>query len=54
LREKEINGLYEKEAFEFVNVSKIPKGTRIFGSHFVDKIKHPGTDKAYEKSRLVI
>jgi hypothetical protein len=54
LSEKEINGLYEKGAFEFVDASEIPEGTRIFGSRFVDEIKHPGTDKAYEKSRLAI
>jgi hypothetical protein len=53
-RKKEINGLYEKGAFEFVDASEVPEGTRIFGSRFVDEIKHPGTDKAYEKSRLVI
>ena len=53
-REKEINGLYEKGAFEFVDASEIPEGTRIFRSRFVDEIKYPGTDKAYEKSRLVI
>src|SRR5580692_7050629 len=53
-RKKEINGLYEKGAFEFIDASKVPEGARIFGSRFVDEIKHPGTDKAYEKSHLVI
>ena len=53
-RQKEINGLLEKGAFEFVNASEIPKDSRVFGSRFVDEIKNPGTDKAYEKSRLVI
>ena len=32
----------------------IPKGARIFGSRFVDEVKHQGTDKAFEKSRLIL
>jgi hypothetical protein len=53
-RQKEINGLFDKRAFEFIDASEVPEGARIFGSRFVDEIKHLGTDKAYEKSRLVI
>ena len=53
-RQKEIDGLLEKGVFELVNLSDVPKGLRIFNSRFVDKIKHPGTDQAYEKSRLVV
>src|SRR5580692_13095646 len=53
-RQKEINGLFEKGVFEFIDASKVPEGAQIFGSRFVDEIKHPGIDKAYEKSRLVI
>jgi hypothetical protein len=30
------------------------QGVHIFNSRFVDEIKHPGIDKAFEKSRLVI
>jgi hypothetical protein len=30
------------------------QGVYIFNSRFVDKIKHPGTDKAFKKSRLVV
>jgi hypothetical protein len=30
------------------------QGVYIFNSCFVDKIKNPGTDKAFEKLRLVI
>jgi hypothetical protein len=44
----------EKGVFELVNLSDIPKGLQIFNSRFVDEIKHPGTDQAYEKSRLVV
>jgi len=30
------------------------QGVCIFNSRFVDEIKHFGTDKAFEKSRLVV
>jgi hypothetical protein len=53
-RQCEINGLLEKGVFEPVAIEDVPKGTRIFNSRFVDEIKHPGTDKAFEKSRLVV
>ena len=32
----------------------MPPGARVFGSRFVNKIKAKGTDKVFEKSRLVI
>jgi hypothetical protein len=51
---KELNGLLEKGVFEVVNMADIPQGIRIFNSRFVDEIKHAGTDKAFEKSRLVV
>ncbi len=51
---KEINGLLKKGVFEFINTADIPEGIRIFNSRFVDKIKNAGTDKAFEKSRLVV
>jgi len=51
-RQKEINGLLERGVFKIV--SKIPPGVRLFNSRFVDDIKHQGTPKAYEKSRLVV
>ena len=53
-RKKEIDELFDKGAFKFIDSSEVPTGARIFGSRFVDEIKHPGTDKAYEKLRLVI
>jgi hypothetical protein len=53
-RRKEINGLLEKGVFAVAKASDIPQGTRIFKSRFVDEIKHPGTEKAFEKSRLVV
>jgi hypothetical protein len=51
-RRKEINGLLNSGVFTIAN--KVPPGIRIFGSRFVDEIKHAGTEKAFEKSRLVV
>jgi hypothetical protein len=53
-RRKELNGLFEKGVFETVDISTVPLGARIFNSQFVDEIKNPGTDKAFEKLRLVV
>jgi Reverse transcriptase (RNA-dependent DNA polymerase) len=53
-RRKELNGLIEKGCFAIVKESEVPLGLRIFNSRFVDEIKHQGTDKAFEKSRLVV
>ncbi|EED11471.1 hypothetical protein TSTA_007610 [Talaromyces stipitatus ATCC 10500] len=54
IQSKEINSLLENGVFEVVKVDDIPKGTRIFNSRFVNEIKNWGTDKAFEKSRLVV
>jgi hypothetical protein len=53
-RRKEINGLLEKGVFATIIVKDVPQGVRIFNSRFVNEIKHPGTNKAFEKSRLVV
>lgn len=53
-RRKEINGLLEKGVFQVVNIIDVPYGIRIFNSRFVDELKNAGTDKAFEKSRLVV
>ena len=53
-RQKELNGLLEKGVFEIIKTEDIPAGARIFGSRFVDQIKNEGTEKAFEKSRLVV
>lgn len=52
-QQKELEGLFERGVFQTVEKGKIPIGTRIFGSHFVDTIKFDGTEKAIHKSRLV-
>lgn len=54
-RQKEITGLLEKSVFKIINHQSMPLlDICIFNSRFVDEIKNPGTDKSYEKSRLVI
>ena len=53
-RQKEVLGLIEKGVFQIADHSEIPTGARIFNSRFVDEIKNQGTEKAYEKSRLVV
>lgn len=53
-RLKELNGLFEKGVFEIMSTKNVPTGARIFGSRFVDQVKNEGTEKAFEKSRLVV
>src|SRR5271155_1799902 len=53
-RQKELTGLLEKGVFEVVKLADVPDGIRLFNSRFVDEIKNPGTDLAFEKSRLVV
>lgn len=53
-KRKEIDGLMEKGVFEVVPINSVPEGIRIFNSRFVNEIKNPGTDKAAQKSRLVV
>lgn len=53
-RQKEIDGLLESQVFRLIPRSQLPEGARLFNSRFVDEVKHPGTEDAYEKSRLVI
>jgi hypothetical protein len=53
-RRKEINGLLKKDVFAVVMEKDIPQGVCIFNLRFINKIKHPSTNKAFKKSRLVI
>ena len=53
-RHKEIAGLLEKEVFQIADPQDVPTDARIFKSRFVDEIKNAGTEKAFEKSRLVV
>src|SRR5271154_6254120 len=52
--QKELTGLLEKGVFEITKLTDVPQGVRLFNSRFVDEIKNPGTNKAFEKSRLVV
>jgi len=51
---KEINRLLEKGVFTVITERDVLQGIYIFNLCFIDKIKHPGTDRAFEKSRLVV
>lgn len=53
-KKKKIIGLLEKDVFKIVITKDICSNIQIFNSRFVNKIKNPSIDKAYEKSRLVI
>lgn len=54
LRQKKINGLFEKEVFEVVSILEVPKNIRIFNFCFVDKIKNIKTGKVFKKLKLVV
>jgi len=51
---KEINGLLKKGVFAVITERDVPQGVRIFNSRFINKIKHPSTDKAFKKLRLIV
>jgi len=51
---KEINGLLKKGVFAIIMERDVPQGVRIFNLYFVNEIKHPGTNKAFKKLRLII
>ena len=53
-RQKEITGLLEKGVFKVITSKDVPSNTQIFNSHFMDEVKNTSTDKAYEKSWLVV
>ena len=53
-------GLFEKDVFKVVILDKVvmleevPNSTQVFNSCFIDEIKDLCTNKAYEKSCLVV
>ena len=53
-RRKKINGLFKKGIFAVITERDILQGVYIFNLRFIDEIKHPSTDKAFKKLRLVI
>ena len=44
----------KKGVFIVITEKDVLQGVRIFNSRFINKIKHPSTNKAFKKSRLVI
>lgn len=53
-RLKKLNELLEKGVFKIINTEDLPARARVFGSRFVDQVKNESTEKAFEKSRLVM
>jgi hypothetical protein len=53
-RQKELTRLLAKGVFDIVKLSEVPNKIRLFNSRFVNNVKNEGTDKAFEKSRLVV
>lgn len=51
-RNMELNGLAKAKVFKIVKRSLIPKGSRIYGTRFIDAVKH-GKGSNTLKSRLV-
>jgi len=51
---KEINGLLKKGIFAVIIKRDVPQGVRIFNLRFINKIKHPSTNKAFKNLRLII
>jgi len=54
LQHKEINRLLKKGVFAVITKRDVLQGVHIFNLCFVDEIKHPSTDKAFKKLRLII
>ena len=51
---KEINRLLKKGVFAVVIEKDVPQGVYIFNLRFINEIKHPSTNKVFEKLRLII
>jgi hypothetical protein len=53
-RQKKIFDLLKREVFRIIDLGDISIKARVFNSRFVNEVKHSGTDKAFEKSRLIV
>ena len=53
-RLKELNELLEKRVFEIIYIDDLFIKTRVFESRFINQMKNEGTEKAFEKSRLIM
>ncbi len=52
-RLKELRGLCERKVFQVVQRSSVPEDLRVYGTKWVDRIKHLEDGSPYMKSRLV-
>ena len=52
--QKELAGLLKKGVFEIIKLANVPQGVQLFNLHFVNKVKNVGTNKAFEKSQLIV
>lgn len=53
-RKKEIAEQIEKNVIKIVIIKNISSNVQIFNSRFVDEVKNISTNKAYEKSLLIL
>jgi hypothetical protein len=53
-RQAKITSLLEKGIFEVIPKFKVLRGSCIFNSKFVNKVKNKGTKNKCKKSRLVV
>ena len=53
-RLKKLNELFEKRIFEIIHIDDLFTEARVFESRFMNQMKNEKTEKAFEKSRLVI
>ena len=51
---KEINRLFKKGVFIVIAERDVLYGAYIFNLRFINEIKHPSTNKAFKKLRLII
>ena len=53
-RLKKLNELFEKKVFKIINIKDFSIETRVFENRFINQMKNEETEKAFEKSRLMI
>lgn len=46
--------MFDNRVLELILYSAVSKGIRIFGSHFVNRVKNTRTNEAYNKLQLII
>ena len=53
-RFKKFNEIFEKKVFEIINIKDFFIKARVFENRFINQMKNEETEKAFEKSRLII